>query len=207
MTSNLLYRLIDCCLCIFQALEGLGESLQVESQDVDPLRENLSGPSNEYDSQKHEVEKSDCENNVDGISMGLKGLALSDRGWISPPETIGSVSSDSEASNVENCVDLDTTLPGSDGSDSQHDGDCLHSTPDKADSNNVLIPPEKVDSNNEQVLIPPEQSALNLFSLFCILIFSMLKYSAHFFSLKFFSPCITRKTPMRIWSIKKQHLW
>ncbi|KAL3814182.1 hypothetical protein ACJIZ3_015450 [Penstemon smallii] len=140
---------------LHKALEGLGESLQVRSQDVDPLTANLSGSGSEYDSQESQMFfKPDGEIENDGDSIGLKELALKDSGWISPPESIDSGSTESgvtspEENIADSFIGLDTTLPISGGSGSQENGNFLHSFPSSMTEVQEL-PLEETDSKNEQ---------------------------------------------------------
>ncbi|KAL0365454.1 UNVERIFIED_CONTAM: Serine/threonine-protein kinase SMG1 [Sesamum angustifolium] len=100
---------------LHKALEGVGESLQVKSQDIDTMRADLSGPDAEYETQESEMlVKSDGEN--DGNSVGLSELALPESGWVSPPVSISSGSAESGATSAEASIadsfnGLDTTLP------------------------------------------------------------------------------------------------
>ncbi|KAL0384147.1 UNVERIFIED_CONTAM: Serine/threonine-protein kinase SMG1 [Sesamum radiatum] len=115
---------------LHKALEGVGESLQVKSQDVDTMRADLTGPDAEYETQESEMfVKSDGEN--DGNSVGLSELDLPENGWVSPPVSISSGSAESGATSAEASIadsfnGLDTTLPVPGGSSSQEKGDCPH---------------------------------------------------------------------------------
>ncbi|PIN16776.1 Non-specific serine/threonine protein kinase [Handroanthus impetiginosus] len=86
---------------LHKALEGVGESLQVRSQqDIDPLRPDLAGPDPIYDTQESDIfVRSDGENDVD--SVGLNELALPDSGWISPPVSVSSGSTESGVTSAE----------------------------------------------------------------------------------------------------------
>lgn len=138
----------------FQALEGLGESLQVGSQDTDPLRGDLTGPDAEYNTQESEVfVRSDGE--TDENSVELNELPLADNGWISPPLTICSGSSESsttsaEASIADSLNGLDTNLPIPSDPSSQEKGDCLPNL--MSSVNDALESPHgETDSENKQV--------------------------------------------------------
>ncbi|XP_073148880.1 uncharacterized protein [Henckelia pumila] len=111
---------------LHKALEGLGESLQVRSQDIGPLREDLSNHAMVYDTQESgKFSKSDSD--LDGDSIGLNELFLPDRGWISPPESIDSGDTESgftsaEASLADSFSGLDITELLSGDSDSKENG-------------------------------------------------------------------------------------
>ncbi|KAL6522620.1 Serine/threonine-protein kinase smg1 [Orobanche minor] len=130
---------------LHKALEGVGESLQVRSQDIDPLTTDLAGSGAEYNTQESEMfGKSDYEDDRD--SVGLSELALSDSGWISPPSSISDTSS--EASIADSFSGLDITAPTSGGSNSQEKGDCPHYF---ASSGEVVESPfEETDLENKQ---------------------------------------------------------
>lgn len=118
---------------LHKALEGLGESLQVRSQDIGPLREDLSNHAIVYDTQESgKLSKSDSE--FDGGSVSLNELYLPDRGWISPPESIDSGSTESgftsaEASLADSFSGLDISELLSGDSDSKENGGYPHCMP------------------------------------------------------------------------------
>ncbi|KAG8368298.1 hypothetical protein BUALT_Bualt15G0031000 [Buddleja alternifolia] len=137
---------------LHKALEGLGESLQ--SQNVDPLREDPAGSGAEYDTQESETFfKSDGENDMD--SIGLNEMALLDNGWVSPPESIYSESTESdvtsaEASLVDKFNGLDVAQPISGGFGSQETGDFLNNFQSSVTEVLECPPLGEIDSKNKQ---------------------------------------------------------
>ncbi|KAL9174074.1 hypothetical protein ABFS82_02G028800 [Erythranthe guttata] len=135
---------------LHKALEGVGESLQVKSQDIDPLRADVTGAGPEYDDAQESrmFIRSDGEN--DGNSVGSGELALLDSGWISPPMSITSSTTESgdtfaEASLADSFSNRDVTG----GSASQEKGDSL----DYLTSNVTEVlesPIGETDSENKQ---------------------------------------------------------
>lgn len=132
-------------LRIFQALEGVGESLQVSSQDIDPLREDDADPGSEYGTEGSEIFiRSDGENN--GDSVGIKELALPDNEWISPPASISSGSEESGATSVDASLadsfsGLDLTEEKGDHSHSSESSvtEVLESRPEEAHSGDMQV--------------------------------------------------------------------
>ncbi|XP_073014956.1 uncharacterized protein [Primulina eburnea] len=118
---------------LHKALEGLGESLQVRSQDIGPSREDLSNHAIVYDTQESgKFSKSNSE--FDSGSVSLNELCLPDRGWISPPESIDNGSTESgftsaEASLADSFSGLDITELLSGDSDSKENGGYPHCMP------------------------------------------------------------------------------
>ncbi|KAK6159421.1 hypothetical protein DH2020_006735 [Rehmannia glutinosa] len=152
---------------LHKALEGVGESLQVRSQDIDPLRADLAGSGAEYDTQESEVFiKSDVED--DGASVALNELALPDSGWISPPESISGDSAESGATSAEASIadsfnGLDISVPVSVGSNSQEKGDYPLSSVTEV----LELPHEETNSEDKQessdvhLVRKDEESVLN----------------------------------------------
>lgn len=124
------YTLQCLLLHIFQAFEGLGESQEVRSQDIDSSKADLAGHDTEYDTEESEIfYKPDGENYID--SVGLDGTPLQDKGWISPPESISGCSTDSGVTSAEaiiadhlSCLDLKEHLSGD--SDNKENRDLPH---------------------------------------------------------------------------------
>ncbi|KAI3446049.1 hypothetical protein Pfo_002714 [Paulownia fortunei] len=155
---------------LHKALEGVGESLQVRSQDIDPLRADLAGSGAEYNTQESGMFiRSDGEN--DGDSVGLNEQALPDSGWISPPVSISGGSAESGATSAEASIadsfnGLDVTVPISGGSGNQEKGDFRHYFPSSVTE--VLESPlGETDSENKQgssdvrLVCKDEESVLN----------------------------------------------
>ncbi|KAL8554396.1 hypothetical protein ACS0TY_002546 [Phlomoides rotata] len=154
---------------LHKALEGVGESLQVRSQDIDPLRADDADPGSEYGTQGSEMFiRSDGEN--DGDSVGINELALPDSGWISPPASISSGSADSGATSADaslaDCFSgLDVTEPiiGASGSEEKVD----HSHSSESSVTEVLESrPEESHSGDKQEisdvhLVGKDESAIN----------------------------------------------
>lgn len=84
-------------LCYFQALEGLGESQEVRSQDLNPSKSDIFNLDNMYNSKNEIPESGETGENFFDVSR----LSLHDKGWISPPESITSCSSDSGVTSSE----------------------------------------------------------------------------------------------------------
>ncbi|KAL0422691.1 UNVERIFIED_CONTAM: Serine/threonine-protein kinase SMG1 [Sesamum latifolium] len=154
---------------LHKALEGVGESLQVKSQDVDTMRADLTGPDAEYETQESEMlVKSDGEN--DGNSVGLSELALPESGWVSPPVSISSGSAESGATSAEASIadsfnGLDLTLPVPGGSSSQEKGDCPHfcsSSVTEVSSIGVTNSKHKQESSDVHVVRKDDEPVLNL---------------------------------------------
>ncbi|KAL2477059.1 uncharacterized protein Fot_46073 [Forsythia ovata] len=115
---------------LHKAFEGLGESQEVRSQDIDSSKADLAGHDTEYDTEESEMfYKPDGENYTD--SVGLDGTPLQDKGWISPPESISGCSTESGVTSAEasiadslSCLDLKGPLSGS--SDNKENRDLPH---------------------------------------------------------------------------------
>ncbi|XP_057992028.1 uncharacterized protein LOC110665069 isoform X4 [Hevea brasiliensis] len=114
---------------LHKALEGLAESQDVKSQGISLSRADLDGGPNEFDDKG-----SDRLSTSDGGStkdfLGDTGLSLQDKGWISPPDSICSGSSESgitEASLVDSSSDLAEVI--GQFSHSRVVTDCLNSAP------------------------------------------------------------------------------
>ncbi|XP_042060821.1 uncharacterized protein LOC121805101 isoform X1 [Salvia splendens] len=119
---------------LHKALEGVGESLQVRSQDINPLGEDAAHPGSEYDTEETDMfVRSDGDN--DEASAGMNELALPDSEWISAPVSIKSGHAESgatsaEAGLVDSFSHLDVTEPISGAAE------VLESLDGKTDSNN-----------------------------------------------------------------------
>lgn len=87
-------------LLVFQALEGLGESEEVRSQEINLSRPEATVNDSDYFSKEGEFfSKSDGESGEE--SLGVSGLSLQDKEWISPPDSICSSSSETGAMSAE----------------------------------------------------------------------------------------------------------
>ncbi|KAK6240492.1 hypothetical protein SCA6_005881 [Theobroma cacao] len=74
---------------LHKALEGLGESQEVKSQGISLSRPDLAGDATESDERAGEsISTSGSGSTKDFV--GLTGLSLQDKEWISPPDSIGS---------------------------------------------------------------------------------------------------------------------
>ncbi|XP_052179665.1 uncharacterized protein LOC127792986 [Diospyros lotus] len=85
---------------LHKALEGLGESQEVRSQDINLSRPVVAGHDSDSENKEGEVLFNfDVEN--DGDSIVISGLSLQDKGWISPPDSICDSSSESDFTSAE----------------------------------------------------------------------------------------------------------
>ncbi|XAR59500.1 Non-specific serine/threonine protein kinase [Bertholletia excelsa] len=85
---------------LHKALEGLGESQEIRSPDINLSRPVIADHDSDYDSKEGEVFlKSDGENDEDNLGVG--GAFSQDKGWISPPDSICSSSSESGITSAE----------------------------------------------------------------------------------------------------------
>ncbi|KAF7810932.1 serine/threonine-protein kinase SMG1-like [Senna tora] len=120
---------------LHKALEGIGESQEVNSQDIALSRSDpVGGDAVEFDGKEGEsLSRSDDGGNEDVID--LSQLSLEDKGWISPPESIycsssGSGITSTEASFPDSLNDsTDNKELLSQGSSSRNPTDHIHSTP------------------------------------------------------------------------------
>ncbi|XP_059443210.1 uncharacterized protein LOC132175321 isoform X2 [Corylus avellana] len=92
---------------LHKALEGLGESQEVKSQEIDASREDLAVDATEFtDKEGGNLSISDSGSTEKFI--GGTGLSLQDKGWISPPDSICSSISEYGISpaeeNVPDCL-------------------------------------------------------------------------------------------------------
>ncbi|XP_059647736.1 uncharacterized protein LOC132294033 [Cornus florida] len=143
---------------LHKALEGLGESQEVRSQDINLSRPDLPCDDDLYDNKEREIfSKSDGESNED--FLGMSGLSLQDKGWISPPDSICSSSSESGDTSAEASLadsssgpELMEQLPQC--SNSREINDCLNSALlSGADSQETLChePSESMEVNNTDI--------------------------------------------------------
>ncbi|MED6198639.1 Serine/threonine-protein kinase smg1 [Stylosanthes scabra] len=85
---------------LHKALEGIGESEEVKSQDVTLSRsDGGGGDAVEFDGKGESPSGSDAGDNKDSIEFSQ--LSLEDKGWISPPDSICSSSSESDITSAE----------------------------------------------------------------------------------------------------------
>ncbi|PSS26075.1 Serine/threonine-protein kinase [Actinidia chinensis var. chinensis] len=83
---------------LHKALEGLGESQEVRSQDIN-LPEVAGHDSDDNGKEGEVFSKSDGESDED--SLGVSGLSLQEKEWISPPDSICDSSSETGATSAE----------------------------------------------------------------------------------------------------------
>lgn len=85
-----------------QALEGLGESQEVKSQGISLSRPDLAAAdTSQFDEKEREdLSRSDSESTKEDL-LGVAGLSSEDKGWISPPDSIYSSSSESGVTSGE----------------------------------------------------------------------------------------------------------
>ncbi|GER50411.1 serine/threonine-protein kinase SMG1 [Striga asiatica] len=150
---------------LHKALEGVGESLEIRSQDIDPLRTDIADSGAEYNTQETEISvKSDVEDA--NVSVGLNELTLRESGWISPPESLADSSGESGGTSAGGSIadsfsGLDITSPTSGGSNSHEKADSqpyfpsgvtegLGSSPRETHSENKQESSD-VDSGHEEV--------------------------------------------------------
>ncbi|KAA8536146.1 hypothetical protein F0562_028624 [Nyssa sinensis] len=118
---------------LHKALEGLGGSQGVSLENINLSRPDVTGDDNDYDNKERGTSsKSDGEN--DENFLGVAGLCLQDKGWISPPDSICSSSSESgvtsaEASLADSFSGPETMEQLPRGSDSREAKDYLNSAP------------------------------------------------------------------------------
>ncbi|KAF5814367.1 putative non-specific serine/threonine protein kinase [Helianthus annuus] len=112
---------------LHKALEGLGESQEIRSQD-------LVGDDAGYDNKENDVfSRSDGE--YDEELPQMTGLNMQDKGWISPPDSIYDDSSDSGATSAFNSfTGSEVTEPHPDGNDSKENTDVSSSSPCEVES-------------------------------------------------------------------------
>ncbi|KAF7142764.1 hypothetical protein RHSIM_Rhsim05G0078500 [Rhododendron simsii] len=85
---------------LHKALEGLGESEEVRSQEINLSRPEATVNDSDYFSKEGEFfSKSDGESGEE--SLGVSGLSLQDKEWISPPDSICSSSSETSPMSAE----------------------------------------------------------------------------------------------------------
>lgn len=92
---------------LHKALEGLGESQEVKSQGINASRSDLAGDPTEFaDKEGGSLSISDSGSTEN--FLGVTGLSLQDKGWISPPDSICSSISESfmdpAEENVPDCL-------------------------------------------------------------------------------------------------------
>lgn len=123
--------------------------MQVKSQDIDPLRTDVAGVGYDDAQESDMFVRSDGEN--DGDSVGLDEVALPDSGWISPPLSICSSSTESGVTSTEaSLADSFNGLDVTGGSVSQEKGEHLNHF-----TSNVTVVLEsslgETDTDNKQV--------------------------------------------------------
>ncbi|KAL4302693.1 hypothetical protein GQ457_10G022950 [Hibiscus cannabinus] len=119
---------------LHKALEGLGESQEVKSQSISLSRPDLASDATEYDERGGESISTSSSGSPKEL-VGLTGLSLQDKEWISPPDSI-------DTSSVESSI----TSTGTSLSDSINDPVemmekiSLDSSPNKANDGSNLVP-------------------------------------------------------------------
>ncbi|XP_019454155.1 PREDICTED: serine/threonine-protein kinase SMG1-like [Lupinus angustifolius] len=137
---------------LHKALEGIGESQEVKSQDIALSRSSAAGgDAVEFDDNEVEnLSSSDCGDTEDLI--GFSQLSLEDKDWISPPDTICYSSSGSDNTSTE--VSLPDSLNDSaenkdvlsQASSSRNPTGHIHSTPLSQTGVEEILPFEAADS-------------------------------------------------------------
>ncbi|XP_076957542.1 uncharacterized protein LOC143633064 [Bidens hawaiensis] len=119
---------------LHKALEGLGESQEIRSQD-------LVGDDTGYDNKENDIfTRSDGED--DEESPQVTGVSLQDKGWISPPDSIYDDSSDSGATSAFNSfTGSEVTEPHPNENDSKENTDVSSSSPCESESRDKDVSP------------------------------------------------------------------
>ncbi|XP_024959316.1 uncharacterized protein LOC112500194 [Cynara cardunculus var. scolymus] len=123
---------------LHKALEGLGESQEIRSQDLNLSRPDLVGDDTGYDNKENDIfSRSDGE--CDEELPQMTGFSLQDKGWISPPDSIYDGSSDSgptsaEASAADSFTGSEVTEPHPDVLDCKESTDISSSSPSGTDA-------------------------------------------------------------------------
>lgn len=87
---------------LHKALEGLGESQEVKSQGVSLSRSDLTAAdSSQFDEKGREAFSGSDSGSIKDDFLGVSGISLQDKGWISPPDSIYSSSSESAITSGE----------------------------------------------------------------------------------------------------------
>lgn len=85
---------------LHKALEGLGESQVVGSQDSNLSRPIVAAHDSDYDIKEEDVlSRNDTESQEDIVGVGA--LSIQDKGWISPPDSISDSSSESSSTSAD----------------------------------------------------------------------------------------------------------
>lgn len=117
---------------LHKALEGLGESQEVRSQEINLSRTNLASDASQSGNKDREIFSRSDEGNAEDL-LGVAGLSLQDKGWISPPDSVYSSSSESVIISDEASLPDSHTAPAemmarlSYGSNSREGTDYLNS--------------------------------------------------------------------------------
>ncbi|GJW26893.1 serine/threonine-protein kinase SMG1, partial [Tanacetum coccineum] len=148
---------------LHKALEGLGESQEIRSQ------EDVIGDDGVYDNKESDIfSKSDEELDEELPQMTVP--SLQDKGWISPPDSIYDDSSDSdavsaEASVVDSFTSSEITEPHTDGHDCKGNTDVVSSSPSELESSNKdasQVDGDPVDDNPKDVVSQISSSEINV---------------------------------------------
>ncbi|MBA0848572.1 hypothetical protein Goshw_003971 [Gossypium schwendimanii] len=92
---------------LHKALEGLGESQEVKSQSISLSRPDLASDATEYDERGGESISTSGSGSPKDL-VGLTGLPLQEKEWISPPDSIGT--SGTESSITSNGTSLSDSI-------------------------------------------------------------------------------------------------
>ncbi|VFQ78326.1 unnamed protein product [Cuscuta campestris] len=95
---------------LHKALEGLGEIQEISSDDLNPLHPDIFNLDNIYN-MKNEISGSDGETGE--IFIDVSQLSLNEKGWISPPESIASGSSNSGVTSSQTSLTDNSSGPDS----------------------------------------------------------------------------------------------
>ncbi|CAA0807572.1 Serine/threonine-protein kinase TOR [Striga hermonthica] len=139
---------------LHKALEGVGESLEVRSQDIDPLRTDITDSGADYNTQETEISvKSDVEDA--NVSVDLNEVTLPESGWISPPESLADNSEESGGTSAGTSIadsfsGLEITSPTSGGSKSQEKADYQTCLPSGVTEERLGSSPRETHSENKQ---------------------------------------------------------
>ncbi|PWA94247.1 protein kinase-like domain-containing protein [Artemisia annua] len=148
---------------LHKALEGLGESQEIRSQ------EDLIGDDTVYDNKESDIfSRSDGELGEELPQMTVS--SLQDKEWISPPDSIYDDSSDSdvvsaEASVVDSITSSEITEPHPDAHDCKGNTDVSSSSPSELESSNKdasQVDGDPVDGNPKDVMSQISSSEINV---------------------------------------------
>ncbi|CAK9179737.1 unnamed protein product [Ilex paraguariensis] len=139
---------------LHKALEGLGESQEVTSQDINSSRPGLEVDETEYESKESEIFSKFDEKN-DEVLLGVSGLSMLDKGWISPPDSICSSSSESggtasEVSLADSFSSLEVVEQQPRGADSRETRDSMDFFPSSGTAFQEMACDVETESKNTE---------------------------------------------------------